>query len=209
MFVAWHGTAGETTRSVPSSIGSCPPNAFKELPGFLNYSHLIHAKILHEGVPSIGAIFHGHAEVREVVVAENYLLNTYVPPLSMEYLKNLHEAYWSGVRYTNSGEVIPLRGYGGGSGGGASGRSEGGGAQGGRGAHGGHGAGKMTTSVSNPIYPDISTLMKMAGEEATAADAQAKLAAGELGEDGKYCIAALFPPAHPILSNPFPFELVV
>jgi hypothetical protein len=53
-------------------------------------------------------------KLREVIAAWNYLLNTYVPPLSTKYLKNLHQTYWSGVRYNDDGEVIFLRGGGGG-----------------------------------------------------------------------------------------------
>ena len=55
----------------------------------------------------MGNFFPSLVHVKEIFV-EAQILHISLPSQSMSYLKDLHEAYWNEIRYTESREIILL-----------------------------------------------------------------------------------------------------
>jgi hypothetical protein len=137
-FVPWRGTQ-RLPKQPPSPLIPDPTDAFIRHRGYLNYSHLICARVVQQGEVGVGNFSPGLVHVREILAGAE-VMHTYLPPNSMTYLKDLNEAYWNGFRYSESGEIIPPGHWGGtgGAGGGQGGAGVPGGTH--HGAQGGYGA---------------------------------------------------------------------
>ena len=105
-FVPWKGTQ-RLPKQPPSPLIPDLEDAFMLHQGYLNFSYLICARVVQQGEHGVENFFPGLVHENEILTGVQ-ILQTSLPPQSMSYLKDLHEAYWNGIQYNESKEIIPL-----------------------------------------------------------------------------------------------------